>query len=198
MPQVAADYRINIYLREPGAIYVNLYVPSTLRWTDNGNPFTLTQEGDYPYEDRVTFTLTSSRPTQLTVHFRIPEWAEGASIHLNGVRQFAVVAAGQFAQIRRIWKTGDRVELELPLRMRLEPVDARHPNTVALLRGPLVLMAVKQEQDGPAPRVTREQLLAARRVSEREWQVISSDGQLSLLPFTSIGERPYTTYLNLA
>jgi hypothetical protein len=198
LPQVAADYRINIYLRGPRAIYVNLYVPSTVRWTEKGNALTLTQESDYPYEDRVTFTMTSSGPTELTMHFRIPEWAKEASIRVNGARPQSAVVPGEFAAIRREWKTGDRVELELPMRMRLEAIDARHPNTVALLRGPLVLMAVKQEQDGPAPKVTREQLLAARRVNEREWQANAASGALTLAPFTSLGERPYTTYLNVS
>lgn len=197
LPQVAADYRINIYLRRPQAIYVNLYVPSTLRWTENDTTLTLTQKGEYPFDDRVTFTLTSSRPTELTLHFRIPEWAAGASLRVNGTRQQAARAPGQFAAIRREWRTGDRVELELPLKMRLEPIDPRHPDTVALLRGPLVLMAVKPEQDSPMPKVTREQLLAARPVSERQWEVSSLGGPLTLLPFTSLGERPYTTYLNL-
>jgi hypothetical protein len=198
LPQVAADYRINIYLREPQAIYVNLYVPSTLRWTEKATTFTLTQEGDYPYEDRVTFTLTSSRPAVFALHFRIPEWAEGASIRVNGTRQNATVPPGQFAAIRREWKTEDRVELELPLKMRLEPIDPRHPETVALLRGPLVLMAVKEEQNGPVSKVTREQLLSARRLSERQWQVNSADGPLTVMPFTSLGERPYTMYLNVS
>jgi DUF1680 family protein len=194
---VAADYRINIYFRGPQAVYVNLYVPSTLRWSENRTTLTLTQEGDYPYEDRVNFTLTSSQPMELTLYFRIPAWAEGASIRVNGIKPPGNVTPGLFAAIRREWKTGDRVELELPLAMRLEAIDAQHPDTVALLRGPLVLMAVKQKQDGPVPRVTREQLLAASRTSERQWQVSSADGQLTLLPFTSLGERPYTTYLDL-
>jgi DUF1680 family protein len=197
LPQVAADYRINIYFRRPQAVYVNLYVPSTLRWSENRTTLTLTQEGDYPYEDRVNFTLTSSQPMELTLYFRIPAWAEGASIRVNGIKPPGNVTPGLFAAIRREWKTGDRVELELPLAMRLEAIDAQHPDTVALLRGPLVLMAVKQKQDGPVPRVTREQLLAASRTSERQWQVSSADGQLTLLPFTSLGERPYTTYLDL-
>ena len=187
----AADYRINIYLRQAQAIYVNLYVPSTLRWTENGSALTLTQEGDYPFEDRVTFSMTSSRPTELTLHFRIPEWAKGASIRVNGARQQTAVVPGQFAAVRREWKTGDSVELELPLKMRLEPIDRRHPDTVALLRGPLVLMAVKPEQGSSVPRLTREQLLAARPVSERQWEVSSPSGPLTLLPFTSLGERPY-------
>jgi hypothetical protein len=81
--------------------------------------------------------------------------------------------------------------------MRLETIDARHPDTVALLRGPLVLMAVKQQQEAPAPNFTRGQLLAASRISERQWQASSADGPVTLLPFISLGSRPYTTYVKL-
>ncbi len=197
LPQVAADYRINMYFRGPQAVYVNLYLPSTLRWMENGTALSLTQEGDYPYEDRVTFTLTSSQPTELTLNFRIPAWAEGAAVFVNGTRQKGLGVPGQFAAMRREWKTGDRVELELPLKMRLEAIDVRHTDTVALLRGPLVLMAVKQDQEGPTPKVTREQLLQARRMSERQWQVSAANGPVTMLPFTSMGDLPYTTYVKL-
>jgi DUF1680 family protein len=198
MPQVAADYRINTYFRGPQSVYVNLYVPSTLRWTENGAALSLTQEGDYPFEDRVSFTVSASQPADTTLHFRIPAWAEGASIFVNGQRQKGLATPGQFAPVHRTWACGDRVELELPLRMRLEAIDAQHTDTVALLRGPLVLMAVKTQQDGPLPKITREQLLAARRVSEREWEAQSAAGPVTLLPFTWIGDRPYTTYLQVA
>ncbi|HZD46325.1 MAG TPA: hypothetical protein VE109_09615, partial [Acidobacteriaceae bacterium] len=125
------------------------------------------------------------------------EWAEGAQIYVNGARQKGLAVAGEFAAVRRAWATGDRVELELPMKMRLEPIDARHPDTVALMRGPLVLMAVKGDQDGPVPRMTREQLLAASRVGERQWQVSSENGPVTMLPFTSLGELPYTTYVKV-
>jgi uncharacterized protein len=197
LPQVATDYRINAYFRSPQAVYVNLYIPSTLRWTDGGASLSLTQEGDYPFEDRVAFTLTASQPTEQTLHFRIPEWAAGAEIFLNGARQPGLPVPGQFAPIRRTWKTGDRVELELPLRMRLEPIDARHTDTVALLRGPIVLMAVKEREDSPLPRITRPQLLSASRISERQWQAGSAGGPVRLVPFTSVGDQPYTTYLQV-
>jgi uncharacterized protein len=197
LPQVAADYRINMYFRAPQAVYVNLYVPSTLRWSESGAALALTQEGQYPYEDHVAFTMTASQPTELTLHFRIPEWAEGASISVNGTRQKGLAIPGHFAAIHREWKTGDRVELELPLKMRLETIDAQHTDTVALVRGPLVLMAVKQQQEGPVPKVTRKQLLAAQRIGERQWQVASAGGPVTLLPFTSLGGLPYTTYVNV-
>jgi uncharacterized protein len=198
LPQVAADYRINMYLRGLQAVYVNLYVPSTLRWNEDGAALSLTQEGEYPYEDRVAFSLTASQPTESTLHFRIPAWAEGAQIFVNGTRQAGLASPGQFAAIHREWKTGDRVELELPLKMRLQPIDAQHADTVALLRGPLVLMAVKEAQSAPLPKITRAQLLAAKRVSERGWQAASSSGPVTMLPFTWLGSRPYTTYLNVS
>jgi DUF1680 family protein len=198
LPQVAADYRINTYLRGLRAVYVILYVPSTLRWNENGASLSLTQEGEYPFEDRVGFKLTASAPTELTLHFRIPAWAEGAEIFVNGARQKGMATPGQFTAMHRQWKSGDRVELELPLKMRLEAIDAQHNDTVALLRGPLVLMAVKGEQTTPPPKVTRDQFLAARRVSEREWQVTSANGPVTMLPFTGLGSRPYSTYLKVS
>lgn len=198
LPQVAADYRINAYFRGPQALYVNLYVPSTVRWAEGGATFSLTQESDYPYEDRVTFTVTTSRPASRTLYFRIPKWAEGAQVFVNGTRLKDGVEPGKFAAVRREWKAGDRVELELPLRMRLEAIDPRHSDTVALVRGPLVLMTVKERQDGPLPAITRQQLLAARRVSERAWQADSANGSVTLLPFTSLGSRPYSMYVKVS
>jgi uncharacterized protein len=197
LPQVATDYRINLYFRAPQAVYVNLYIPSTLRWTENGSALALTQEGEYPYDDHIAFTVTTSQPTELTLLLRIPAWAERASIFVNGARQKSLAIPGQFAAVKREWKNGDRVELELPLKMRLETIDARHTDTVALLRGPLVLMAVKQQQQGPVPTITRQQLLAAKRVSERQWQVASANGPVTMLPFTSLGDLPYTTYVKV-
>ncbi|MGA7887655.1 MAG: beta-L-arabinofuranosidase domain-containing protein [Acidobacteriaceae bacterium] len=195
LPQVAADYRINAYLRGPQSVYAVLYVPSTLRWTEAGTALELTQESDYPYEEQVAFALKASRPTELTLHFRIPAWAQGAEIALNGKRQPGLAIPGQFAEIRRTWQSGDRVDLHLPLRMRLEPIDAHHPETVALVRGPLALMAVKPRQQSPLPGVTRSQLLAARRVSERAWQVDSADGPVTMLAFPWLGDQPYSAYL---
>ena len=86
------------------------------------------------------------------------------------MRQKGRAAPGEFVALRREWHSGDIVQLELPLKMRLETVDPQHTDTVALLRGPLVLMAVKQQQASPLPSLRRAHLLAAKRVSERQGQ----------------------------
>jgi len=200
LPQVAADYRILIYFRDPAGIYVNLYLPSTLKWTSaDGAQLELIQSGDYPIGGKVRMIIRASRPSEFAQRLRIPAWASAGSgpvIRVNGSPASAAVTSG-FATIRRKWKDGDSIELELPMTMRLEQIDPEHPDTVALVRGPLVLFPVTEQ----APRVTRQQLLAAARVAEDSnksaWQVQTSSGTVRLLPFTAINDERYTTYVTV-
>jgi DUF1680 family protein len=191
-PQVAADYRINTYFRDAGGVFVNLYIPSTLRWTPGGSQITLTQKSEYPDAAHVEFEVKASRPTDFAIHLRIPAWAEKASISINGKHEAA--QAGSFAQVQRQWKSGDRIELELPMTTRLEAVDPQHTDTVALLTGPLVLFAVTDAE----PKVTRAQLLAAKRTGKQNWLVETASRPMKMLPFTGISEEAYSTYVRIS
>ncbi len=189
MPQVAADYRINTYLRDPGGVWVNLYIPSTVSWTQFGAQVALTQRGEYPYQPHVEFEVKASKASTFAVNLRIPAWAEGASIAVNGKRQAA--APGTFARVEREWKNGDRVELELPLKMRLEAIDAQHADTVALLAGPLVLFGDQ------VPGLTRAQLLSAKKMVPGLWHVGLGNGVMKMVSWTVLEDQPYTTYLRV-
>jgi DUF1680 family protein len=193
LPQVAADYRINTYFRDTQGVWVNLYIPSTLRWTQDGAQVELTQKSLYPFENVVQFDVKTSQARDFAVNFRIPAWAMGASISVNGRRLQAPATPGSFAAVHRQWKTGDRVELDLPMTTRLETVDPQHPQTVALLFGPLVLFAITDTQ----PSMTHADLLAAKRTGQRSWQVKTTGAPVKMLPFIDIGEEQYSTYLRL-
>ncbi len=193
LPQVAADYRLLPYLHDAEGIFVNLYLPSTLTCTaPSGAAITLTQSTAYPHDEHIALTLRTNRPASFAIRLRIPAWASGAALRVNGHPAPLVLQSG-FATLHRNWKDGDRLELTLPLALRLEAIDSAHPNTVALLRGPLVLFPI-----GPAPRIARAQLLAARPLGSQAWQAQGASGPLHLLPFTSINGEPYSTYMNLA
>jgi DUF1680 family protein len=170
---------------------VNLYIPSSVRWTQDGGAVSLTQEGSYPYDSLIVFEITTSKPIEFGINFRIPGWAQGASVSVNGKPIASAVKAGSFTRVRREWKTGDVVELDLPLTQRLQAVDARHPKTVALLSGPLVLFPITDK----APAVTGPQLLAAKTVGNLGWRVETGSGMMKLLPFTAIRDEAYTTYV---
>jgi uncharacterized protein len=191
MPQVAADYRINTYFRDARGVYVNLYIPSTLRWTQGATQIVLTQKNGYPYDGHVQFEVKLSQPAEFALYLRIPLWAEGASVSVNGKRES--VQAGAFARVQRQWKTGDRVDLELPIKARLEAIDPQHADTVALVMGPVVLFAAADAE----PKVTRAQLLAAKKNGAESWQVETAGGTMKMLPFTEIGDEPYSTYVRV-
>jgi DUF1680 family protein len=193
LPQVAADYRINTYFRDSRGLYVNLYIPSTLQWTQDDAQVVLTQNSTYPFDSVVQFDVKMSQAREFAMSFRIPEWAEGASISVNGRRVQTATTPGSFASVHHPWNTGDRVELDLPMRMRIEPIDPQHPQTVALLFGPLVLFAITDAQ----PVLTRAELLAASRSDQQTWQIKTASGPITMLPFTAIDEQQYSTYLLL-
>ncbi len=201
MPQVAADYRILTYFHNDRELFVNLYLPSTVRWIHaDGTHLTLTQESNYPFEGKINFTLNASRPINFPLHLRIPEWANDRSqqsftLRVNGVRIIPEVHNG-FATITHDWKRSDKIELTLPLNLRLQSIDPEHPNTVALLRGPLVLFPLTS--DGQLT-LTREQLLNIQQIpNQSAWKISTPQGPVTLFPFTSIEDQSYTTYVNLA
>ena len=196
-PQLAADYHISTYLRSTDGVYVNLFTPSSVNWTDGGGKYGLTQQTKYPLENAVRIQVAGSRPAEYTVYVRIPGWATSdAALSVNGTRVSQSAQPGTFAAIHRVWKDGDRLELELPMPLRLEPVDANHPNLVALMRGPLVLFAVADSQ----PAFDKAELLRAQLANNAAGDSIatSADGKsISMRPFMSINDESYSAYVVL-
>jgi len=194
LPQVAVDYRILIYFRDANGVFVNLYLPSQLRWTStDGVQVRLSQSGDYPFDGSITMRLNVSRPTTFALRLRIPGWSANSILRVNGKPTPAHVQTG-FAILDRKWSDGDRIQLDLALPTRLEAISPQHPNTVALVRGPLVLFAMGENP----PIATRQQLLSSQRVLEQSaWTTQTASGKLELRPFIAINEERYNTYINI-
>lgn len=193
LPQIAADYRISAYFRDAQGIYVNLYVPSTVRWEMGGTEVGLTQSGSYPFDSLVQIEVGAARPAKFAVRLRIPAWVAKPSVAVNGKSVAEDVVPGTFFAIEREWRNGDRVELDLPMDMRLEALDRQHENLVALLRGPLVLFPIAK---GPVT-AKREQLLGATKSGAAEWTAQAANGNVKFLPFMKIEDETYSTYLQL-
>jgi uncharacterized protein len=195
LPQVATDYGINAYLKDGRDLYVNLYLPSSVRWSVSGARCRLTQHGDYPFDDHVSMQLAASQPREFALRLRIPAWAQAARVAVNGQRWAGAAEPGTFAELSRTWRDGDRIDLELPRAKRLEAVDRQHPDIVALLAGPLVLFPVSAGA-GP-PRPTRTELLAAQQVAPRRWEMPAGTTRVTLLPYVEIDAEDYSTFVQL-
>jgi hypothetical protein len=195
LPMIAADYAVSTCFTDSHGIYVNLYVPAQVNWTQNNQACSLSIETDYPYAAAVSMTLRLPSAQTFALNLRIPAWARGANLTINGKTEIPPLEPGQFAAIRREWRSSDRIELELPLLRSLESVDTAHPDTVALLAGPLVLMRIVEADTAASP-VARSSLLAAQRDrnGRREWQATSAAGPIKLKPFLDIDGETYATY----
>lgn len=195
LPLVAADYPISCYFHDDRGIYVNLYLPSSVRWTaSNGAALKLTQTGNYPLEGNVALRLRLSKPSLFSLRLRIPGWCQddrALSIRVNGEPVPVRVRSG-FAVLQREWQNDDRIDLYLPMVMRLEAIDAAHPKCVALLRGPLVLFPLTETN----PAIGAAQLLGAKQlIGEPAWQASTAAGPMRLVPFTEINDAQYVTYV---
>jgi uncharacterized protein len=138
--QAVADFPNLIYFHDPSGLYVNLYIPSEVTWERPEGEVLLTQETMYPQRDTSTMTLDMRRSAAFALKLRIPGWARQASVTVNGVAAEVECAPGSWATIARTWNTGDRVEIRIAQRLRMEPVDRQHPDRVLVVRGPVVLV----------------------------------------------------------
>ena len=126
----------SIYWQDDHGLYVNQFIPSELDWSERG--FKLRQEGKFPEQQGTTLTVTAAKSTPTAIRLRVPIWAEGSSVKVNGKALEASAEPGSYLTIHRTWKTGDKIEMTLPMRLSVEamPDDT---STQAFLFGPLVL-----------------------------------------------------------
>jgi DUF1680 family protein len=156
-----AKHGDSIWWQSDDALFVNLYIPSRASWRERRAQVELTTR--YPYDGEVRIELASlEKRGAFTLALRIPGWVQRYTLHVNGRPANAPRASG-YAVVRRRWRRGDVVTLNLPLELRLEPTPGDDA-VVALLRGPMVLAAdlgpADQPFSGAAPALVGDDLLA--------------------------------------
>ena len=142
-PNVArtiAQAHTYLYGRSERGVWVHLFGGSTLDTTLPGDRrIKLKQETDYPWDGRVKITVETAPKGEVSLMVRIPSRVVGAKLLVNGAPHEA--KPGRYAEVRREWKTGDAVELTMPMEPQLveaHPLVEEARNQVAVMRGPLV------------------------------------------------------------
>lgn len=139
-----------IYHASKDSIWVNLYTPSIASCSATGA--TLTVETSFPIGESATILVNVNEPKEFTLLLRQPEWAKpGFSAKLNGepLDLNTPTPTPGYLAIKRTWTGGEKIELNLPKHLHLEPL-ADNPNRTAILWGPLVLAGKLAPEDaGP-------------------------------------------------
>jgi len=171
--QGVADYAVSIYFQDLGGIYVNLFAPSEVRWNAGGVPVRVTQSTGYPNAESLELRVDLPKAAEFAIHVRMPAWLSGAAaVRVNGKSVDVAAERKKFATVRRRWQKNDTLEVKLPFGERTEAIDDRQADTVALMRGPLMMVAVNAPDGMPS---------------------LSAPG-LRFAPFYTVRGERYTTY----
>jgi DUF1680 family protein len=151
-----------VYAQGPaGEVYVNLYVSSETRFVVSGHDIALSVRSEMPWGGKTTITASTQTDVKGTVKLRIPGWARNqavpgglyvyadalkaqTSVSINGSRVSASPDKLGYVSLDRIWKNGDRIDVEFPVAARRVVADARVNDArgrIAVERGAVVYCA---------------------------------------------------------
>lgn len=143
-----AKYAEAIYYHGGDDLYVNLFIPSVLKWSDKG--MTVEQRTSFPESNQTTLTIAVEKPTSATLRLRYPSWATSATLTINGKKQRIRASRGSYIAVDRTWKNGDTVALQLGMEITLAPT-TDNKDKAALMYGPIVLAGEKGTEGITAP-----------------------------------------------
>ena len=131
-------YAEHLWLATPGnGLAAVMYGPSrVIAKVGNGIKISILQETTYPFDENIRLTVTASRPVEFPLYLRVPGWCENPKLSINGAASSFEANPGSYIMIDRKWSDGDKVELSLPMEIKIREWTQNH-NSVSVDRGPL-------------------------------------------------------------
>jgi len=161
------------------ALYVNLYIPSILKWTDRN--VTISQTTAYPKEDQTILTINGKGKFEINV--RVPHWAtNGFFVKINGKAKKVNAVPGSYLTLKRRWKDGDTIELRMPFKFYLEPVMDQQ-NIASLFWGPVLLAAQETEPMTEWRKVTLDADDISKSITGDPSKLEFTIGDVTFIPF---------------
>ncbi|GAB4016533.1 glycoside hydrolase family 127 protein [Spirosoma migulaei] len=133
-----------IFSHSANDLFVNLFIPSTVNWTDKS--VKLTQRTEFPYQNQSELVIETTKPQEFSVQIRYPKWAENFTVLVNGKVQSVDGKPASYVAVRRKWKSGDKVTVRFNTSTRLEYLPDGS-NWAAFVNGPIVLAAKTSTND---------------------------------------------------
>lgn len=193
-----AKHGESIWWEDGETLFVNLFIPSTAEWRERGMKVELGTA--YPFGEQVALRITRAPKRAAPIALRVPGWCEAPALRINGSAVTMEQRAG-YARIERRWRDGDRIELDLPMRVRAEPTPD-NPRMLAWLSGPLVLAAdlgpAADPFNGPSPALVAADAAAALMPLDRGRHRFRMPGArpaaLTMVPFFAQYDRRSAVY----
>jgi DUF1680 family protein len=152
-------------------VAVHLYVRGTADLHVADHRVIVRQDHNYPWDGQIRLQLQLQKDDDFELRLRVPEWARGAALRVNDVES-ALEAWCGYVRLRRVWKDGDRIDLDLPMavqRLYAHPAVSENVGRVALRRGPLVYCIEGVDHAAPLLSMALPRGAAVREERNAEW-----------------------------
>lgn len=174
----------------PPSLYVNLFIPSTVTWRDKS--VTVRQETRFPEAPSTRLTIGAGEPTSFVLRIRRPEWLAGPiAVRVNGEKIAAPVGSDGYAAVSRLWKSGDKVDVSLPMALHTESLP-NAPQWQALLYGPIVLSAELGKEGLADEKWLRTDQLSANRIPVPPTPVVIGSPEALVADLSPVRGKPLT------
>lgn len=131
------------------ALFVHQFVPGTIRAELPSGAVGVSVATDFPWAGTVSFTVDQAPESEWTLAVRAPEWSSTVSVAIDGQSVDVAPDGSGYVRLRRTWKPGETVTVELDMTPRLvyphHRIDAVR-GTAAVERGPLVYCFEQADQ----------------------------------------------------
>jgi DUF1680 family protein len=179
-----------VYSTSEKGLWIHLYGSNRLKTKlEDGSSISLNQITDYPWDGRISIRLDECPVQKFSIFLRIPSWASGAEILVNGKKKAISATPGTYAELSQKWKKGDQIELILPMEAQLveaNPLVEEVHNQVAVKRGPVVYCI--ESADIPDDRRIFDYVIPANvhfkpeMISISDNRLFALEGKVKLIP----------------
>ena len=104
----------------------------------DGKQITLQEQTNYPFEEKVSFTIQTSKKVTFPLYLRIPSWTASPGIYINGIKINTKLVSGKYICINKEWSNNDKIVLKLPMSLTIHTWQV-NKNSVSVNYGPLTL-----------------------------------------------------------
>jgi DUF1680 family protein len=195
----------SVYFHSADGLFVNLYVPTELNWKQKG--LRVTQTTRFPEESGSTLTIHAQAPTAMSLNLRVPYWAKGFAVTVDGKPVSVTTQTTSYATIRRTWRDGDVVRVATPMALHTQAMPD-DPSLKAVMYGPLVLAGVMDDKTPIADDVNTGYLRQNPDINPATWlkpvpgkpltfRTVGQPHDLTFIPLYDVIDQRFGVYWDL-
>ncbi len=189
-----AQLNRGIYYHDHENLWVNLFIPSTVNWTEKS--LSLKQSGDLLKEKKLQFEISAAEVTNFTLNLLVPKGVNVASLSINGEQQKIKVISNSYISLNRDWHNDDIITVAFEYDFYFKST-SDNPNVAAVFYGPILLAFESKSEiilKGDLEELPEHFTVNSDFVS---YQLVNDNKKYILRPFYQIENQSYGVYATL-